>query len=347
MKLHAIQTGSVRIKTVQVEGRRRGAMRRPARTAPDAIIAVNEEHHITLFNEGAERIFGYRRYEVLGKPLDLLLPERFRVANTTHIHKFGTEPDTARLMIERGGIFALRRDGQEFPPEAAICKITMGERRIYSVLLRDIKERKRQEAHARLLTRELEHRLHNILARIQMVVERSEDEGISPREFREALLDRIKSLIRAQGLLGRTNWHGVTIAGLIADQLKPFVSIHNYQVEGPEIVLNADATQALSMVIHELTTNAIKYGALSVTGGRVSVSWRREAAQKSGKELVLQWTEHGGPKVKLPQCEGYGTILIRELLTFEFDGTVDQRYAPEGLTCQISLLLDRVLEKTD
>ena len=239
--------------------------------APDAIIAVDEEHHITLFNEGAERTFGYRRYEILGKPLDLLLPERFRFAHTAHIHKFGTEPETARLMSERGGIFALRRDGQEFPAEAAICKITMGEKRIYSILLRDVTERNRQEAHARLLARELEHRVHNILARIQMVVERSDDEGISPREFREGLLDRIKALIRAQGLLGRTNWHGVTIAELIADQLKPYVSIHNYQVKGPEIVLNADATQALSMVIHELTTNAVKYGALSVTGGRVSV----------------------------------------------------------------------------
>jgi two-component sensor histidine kinase len=246
-------------------------------------------------------------------------------------------------MSERGGIFALRKDGEEFPAEAAICKITIGEKRTYSVLLRDIAERTRREAHARLLTRELEHRVHNILTRIQMVVERGEDEGISLREFREGVLDRIKSLTRAHGLLGRTNWHGVTLAELIADQLKPYVSIHNCHVEGPEIVLNADATQALSMVIHELTTNAVKYGALSVPGGRISVSWRRVAAQMSGEEIVVQWTEQGGPEVKPPQREGYGTILIRELLTFEFDGTVDQRYAPEGLTCQISLPLARVL----
>ena len=223
----------------------------------------------------------------------------------------------------------------------------MGEKRTYSVLLRDITERTRQEAHARLLTRELEHRVHNILARIQMVIERSQDEGISLREFREGLLDRIKSLTRAHGLLGRTNWHGVTVGDLIADQLKPYVSIHNCQIDGPEIVLNADATQALSMVIHELTTNGVKYGALSVPGGRISVSWRRETAQKSGEEIVVRWTEQGGPKVKSPRREGFGTILIRELLTFEFDGTVDLRYAPEGLTCQISLPLDRVLEKTD
>jgi two-component sensor histidine kinase len=191
-------------------------------------------------------------------------------------------------------------------PEAAICKITMGKKRIYSVLLRDITERTRQETHARLLIRELEHRVHNILARIQMLVERSEDdEGISLRKFREGLLDRIKALARAQGLLGRTNW----------------------------------------LVIHELTTNAVKYGALSVPGGRISVSWRQVAAEKPGEEIVVQWIEQGGREVKPPQREGYGTILIRELLTFEFEASVDQRYAPKGLTCQISLPVDRVLEK--
>jgi two-component sensor histidine kinase len=189
--------------------------------------------------------------------------------------------------------------------------------------------------------------VHNILARIRMVVERSTNEGISLQEFREALLDRINSLARAHGLLGRTKWHGVTVGELTTDQLEPYVAGHNHHIEGPEIVLNADAAQALSMVIHELTTNAVKYGALSVPDGRVTVSWRREATQKSGEELLLQWTEQGGPEVEPPQRVGYGTILIRELLTFEFDGTVDLRYATEGLTCQISLPLDPVLENAD
>ena len=79
-------------------------------------------------------------------------------------------------------------------------------------------------------------------------------------------------------------------------------------------------------------------------GGRVRVAWRWEADQKSGEDLLLQWTEQGGPAVKPPQLEDYGTVLIRELLTFEFDGAVDRRYATEGLTCQILLPRDRVLE---
>jgi two-component sensor histidine kinase len=119
--------------------------------------------------------------------------------------------------------------------------------------------------------------VHNILARIRVVVESSANEWASVPEFREAVLDRINSLERAHGLLGRAHWHCVTVAELITDQLKPYVASHNRHIEGPEIVLNADATQALSMVIDELTSNAVKSGALSVPGGRVRVAWRWEA----------------------------------------------------------------------
>ena len=158
--------------------------------APEAIIVVDAEHRITHFNDTAENIFGYRRNEVLGQPLSLLLPERFRALHSHHIDEFGRVPDAARLMGERGEtIFGLHKDGHEFPAEATISKLTLSEKRIYSVLLRDITERKRQEVHEQLLMRELEHRVHNVLARVQIVVERS----AGGSRFRQALLDRIKS----------------------------------------------------------------------------------------------------------------------------------------------------------
>jgi two-component sensor histidine kinase len=97
--------------------------------------------------------------------------------------------------------------------------------------------------------------------------------------FREALLDRVNSMMRSYELLSRASWLGVTVNDLIADQLKPYVADHNSRLEGPEIVLNADATQALSMVIHELTTNAVKYGAWSNATGTVTVYGGRKPAQ--------------------------------------------------------------------
>jgi two-component sensor histidine kinase len=245
-------------------------------------------------------------------------------------------------MGERGEkIFGLHKDGREFLAEATISKLTLGEKRIYSVLLRDVSERKRQEAHEQLLMRELEHRVRNVLARVQIVIERSAGGG----KFRQALLDRVKSMMRSYELLSRSSWHGVTINDLIAEQLKPYVSSQDSRIEGPEIVLNANATQALSMVIHELTTNAVKYGALSVPKGNVVVSWRQETARDAREQLLLQWTERGGPVVEWPKRQGYGSNLIRELLTYEFDGTVDQRFAPEGLTCRIVLPLERLIAR--
>jgi PAS domain S-box-containing protein len=312
--------------------------------APEAIIAVDDQQRITTFNEGAEKTFGWRRDEVLGQHLDVLLPERFRASHIDRIRQFGMAPDTARLMGHRARIFGLHKDGNEFPAEAAICKIILGQQRIYSVLLRDITERQRQELHSRLLMNELDHRVRNILARVQVMIERSGDEWGSLVEARQALLDRLQSMMESQELISQTNWRGVTIADLIAHQLKPYLTNHKNRIEGPEIVLNPNATQAFSMVIHELTTNAIKYGALSVPEGSVTVSWRRREAM-TGEELVLQWSEKGGPEVKLPHREGYGTKLIHGLLKYEFNGAVDQRYVPEGLTCEILLPLDLLLAK--
>src|SRR5262249_49423540 len=151
-----------------------------------------------------------------------------------------------------------------------------------------------------------------VLTRVQIVIERSRGADV----FRAALLERIKSMMRSYELLGRTSWHGVTLSDLIADQLKPYVAFQRSRIEGPEMMLNADATQALSMVIHELTTNAVKYGSLSVPEGYVTVSWRRETAHASREQLALQWRERGGPAVKPPKREGYGTNLIRGLLTY-------------------------------
>ena len=307
--------------------------------APDGIISVDEEQLIIFFNEGAERTFGYRREEIVGRPLGLLVPERFRATHAEHIRNFSKSRDAARRMGERQDVFGLHKDGHEFPAEAAICQLALGQQRVFTVLIRDITDRKRREMHTQVLLRELEHRVHNVLARVQIVIERGAEGQSSLHEYRQSLLARIQSMMHAHQLLQRSNWSGATVTDLIADQLKPYATSHNYRIEGSEILLNPDATQAVSMVIHELTTNAVKHGALSVPEGHITVSWKREFE----RGFVLRWIEQDGPEVKAPQREGYGTSLIRELLTFEFGGTVEHRFSPGGVICEISLPLERSL----
>jgi PAS domain S-box-containing protein len=123
--------------------------------AADAIISIDEEHRITLFNHGAEQIFGYTAEEVLGRPLDLLIPERFRASHGRHVAAFAEGPVTARRMGERREIFGRRKDGTEFPAEASISKLDVDGRRIFTAVLRDVSERKRAEDEkSRLLARE-------------------------------------------------------------------------------------------------------------------------------------------------------------------------------------------------
>ena len=301
--------------------------------APDGIISVDEEQLIIFFNEGAERTFGYRREQVVGRPLGVLVPERFRATHAEHIRNFSKSRDAARRMGERQEVFGLHKDGHEFPAEAAICQLALGQQRVFTVLIRDITDRKRREMHTQVLLRELEHRVHNVLARVQIVIERGAEGQSSLHEYRQSLLARIQSMMHAHQLLQRSNWSGATVTDLIVDKLKP------YRIEGSEILLNPDATQAVSMVIQELTTNAVKHGALSVPEGHITVSWKREPE----RGFVLRWIEQDGPEVKAPQREGYGTSLIRELLTFEFRGTVEHRFSPGGVICEISLPLERSL----
>lgn len=293
---------------------------------PDGIISVDEEQLIIFFNEGAEQIFGYRREEIVGRPLGLLLPERLRVTHAEHMRNFALSGVAARVMGERQEIFGLHKDGHEFVAEAAICQLAMGHHRVFTVLIRDITDRKRREEHTQILMRELEHRVHNVLTRVLIVIERGAEGQSSLHEFQQSLLARIQSMMHPLELLRRSNWLGVTLTDLVADQLRPYATSHNNRIEGTEILLNPDATQAVSMVIHELTTNAAKYGALSVPEGHITVSWEREPE----RGLILRWIEQGGPEVKVPQRDGYGASLIRELLAFEFGGTVEHRFLPGG-----------------
>jgi PAS domain S-box-containing protein len=204
----------------------------------------------------------------------------------------------------------------------------------------DITERKRAEEHQRILVAELDHRVKNMLATVSAVASRTQDASGSVEEFVTALDGRIRSMASAHELLSTRRWQGIPLAELVRRELAPYATRNNAEIEGPEVMLRAEAGQAVAMMIHELATNAAKYGAFSTRSGRVSVRWHWKL--NGSAQIVLEWQESGGPRVEAPKRAGYGTSVVRELIPYEFDGTVDLSFDPEGFRCRFEIPFDRL-----
>lgn len=202
----------------------------------------------------------------------------------------------------------------------------------------DITDQKHAEQRQDLLIAELDHRVKNVLARVAVVARQTREGSSSMDDFVESLDGRIQSMAAAHSLLSQTRWRGVGVNDLVRDQLAPYALRANVKIAGPNIVLSATATQALAMVLHELATNAAKYGALS-TAGAVSVTWQKPVADDKGTTLIVIWRELGGPQVATPIQSGFGTSLIRDLIPHELGGRVDLAFEPAGVVCRIDIPL--------
>jgi len=201
----------------------------------------------------------------------------------------------------------------------------------------DVTERRKTEEYKSLLIAELDHRVKNVLACVAAVAQRSRECSRSADEFLEVLNGRINSLANTHALLSRSSWEGVGLGELVRSELAPCASNGYSLIDGPDIVVAAEATQPLAMVLHELTTNATKYGALSSCRGRVSVCWQRKSSRGSRDDLALEWRETGGPPIAVPGPPGYGSSVIRELIPYELGGSVQYVFAPEGVRCRVEI----------
>jgi two-component sensor histidine kinase len=205
-------------------------------------------------------------------------------------------------------------------------------------LTRDITEHRRAEERQRLLVRELDHRVKNVLASVATVAQRTREGSGSMDEFLRVFDGRIHAMANAHALLSRSRWQGVSLADLVHKELAPCVGEGSAQVQGPQVLLSAEATQVMAIVLHELVTNASKYGALTTPLGRISVRWSwLQDARAPAAGLVLEWVETGGPPVAAPPHLGYGTRAIRESIPHELAGSVDLVFAAEGVRCRIEL----------
>jgi two-component sensor histidine kinase len=201
----------------------------------------------------------------------------------------------------------------------------------------DVTERKRVEEQQRVLVAELDHRVKNSLATIGAVVSHTLNASSSMADFASALDGRIQSMARTHELLSARRWQGISVAELVRSELAPYATTGNTEMRGPQVILRAEAGQAIAMVLHELATNAAKYGALSTKEGRVAIRWERLLNGPTRSPLALEWRESGGPAITAPGKASFGTHTIRDLIAYEFGGSVDLTFAREGVQCRLEL----------
>jgi PAS domain S-box-containing protein len=234
-------------------------------------------------------------------------------------------PDGTTLWLRgHGRVVARKRDGKAH--------------RLVSIVA-DVTDRKAAEDHALFLMHELSHRSKNLLAVIQSISRRTARTTATMEEFESRFGRRLQGLAASHDALVRNSWQGAPLADLMRQQLMPFTDIQSSRVEltGPDIVVTAEATQAIGLAIHELATNAIKYGALSVPAGKVKISWAFDGESLASRELLLKWVEQGGPRVVPPSHNGFGHLVIGEMIERSLNAKVVLEFVPRGLEWSISI----------
>lgn len=221
-----------------------------------------------------------------------------------------------------------------------------------SIVLATRAWQERSRAHAALqqtekqqevVLRELNHRVRNILAITQAIALQTLRGSADLKEFEHAFVGRLHALGRASTLLAAGSWRATALRPIIEAALEPHRTDENVRLSGPEVTLPSETALTLNLALHELATNAAKYGAFSVPQGRVEVVWTIEEAAGAPR-LVLQWLEHGGPTVRPPEREGFGGRLIERGIGDQLGGTVERQFLPEGARCRMELPLEAVPE---
>ena len=208
----------------------------------------------------------------------------------------------------------------------------------YSGVDIDVTERKQSEEHVRRLMQELGHRANNLLAVVQAMAQHIADSG-DGRDFVQRFTQRLSALAASNNLLVSGKWQGVELAKLVASQLAPFGPAGRVDASGPPLRLKPQAAQAIGMALHELATNAAKYGALSTASGTVTVDWRLEQDR-----FIIDWRERGGPAVAPPRRTGFGHTVMAQMSEQTLTGEVSLDFAPQGVRWRLVCPASNALE---
>jgi len=301
-------------------------------SSDDAIVAKTLTGHITSWNKGATRIFGYEEKDVLGLSINIIVPPELQDEERRILTRIGRGEH-----IDHYETVRVAKDGRRVDVSLTVSPLHDKHGKIIgaSKVARDITEKKRAEEMQRLLLGELNHRVKNMLAIVQSIATQTLRRATSPDEFAKSFTGRVQAIARAHTLFTRDSWQGTDIRDLVRDQLLlDDEEDSRISWSGAPVSLEPQTAMSFSMILHELGTNARKYGALSVPSGRLSLQWSLDP----DAGLVLNWFERGGPLVHAPLRHGFGTTLIEKGLKAH-GGQAEINFDPEGLICEIRLPL--------
>jgi len=302
------------------------------------IAIVGGDGALVRVNDSLARMLGHNAGEMEGHPLDLFThPEDLAKGKAAWTRLATGQADDYDLEKRY-----LHKDGQSVWGHTTVSCVRRADGRIDYLIkvIQDITERKRSEVVRHMLMREVNHRSKNLLSIVQVIARQTATH--SPQFFIEAFGERLRALAANQDILVNNEWQRVDLAELVRGQLRHFGSPGpRVRLSGPPIMVPPTAAQALGMALHELATNAAKYGSLSTQDGHVDISWTTE-----GDSFCMSWQESGGPPVTPPERTGFGTKILDQLTASSMSGSVSLSYAPDGviwqLRCPISALQDSV-----
>ena len=298
-------------------------------SSDDAIVSKNLDGIITTWNKGAERVFGYTAEEAVGQPITIVIPQDRQDEERTILTRIRRGE-----RIEHFETVRQRKHGSLITVSLTVSPVKNADGKIVgaSKIARDITEQKRTSDQIATLAREAEHRSKNLLANVQAMVNLSQADAVAG--FKKVIEGRIQALANVHSLFVATRWIGAELSALAGQELAPYSTSagNRVRIDGPQVLLEPNTAQAVAVTLHELATNAVKYGALSTTNGHIDLKWSHEA---NGR-LNLRWIETGGPTVQPPTRRGFGGRIIEQVIA-QLKGKTCFDWRADGLVCEITL----------
>ncbi|MBE9169871.1 PAS domain S-box protein [Pleurocapsales cyanobacterium LEGE 06147] len=302
----------------------------------EAYVFASESCRFELVNCGARENLGYTMEE-----LRLLTPWDLKPEYSKKDFLDALKPlRNGKVKVVQFETLHLRKDGSTYPVSVNV-QFFPADGGVFFASITDITERRAKEAHEKLLLNEMNHRVKNVLTIVQILARQTAE--TNPEFYLDRLSARISGLAASHDVLVENSWQDLPFQDIIYSQLGHFRHLIGRRIiiRGPSIKVKAEAAQGFGLALHELATNASKYGALSVSDGCITITWK-EIDTDNGQHLHMSWVESGGPLVIAPSRAGFGSLMLKEMLAYQLGCNVKIDYHPSGLQCSFTVPKDRI-----